>query len=245
MNQIDRMIATEIMGKSTTSFENEALPYSSDMNLAIEVLNKLDELSRSWNSNEQSDDFNDWECKKEWSYRPFYSLAKFSRGDYPGLPTFWGVLETRTPFRDDEDESHAWLSESKSPAMAICLAALFLKTGETPSKEPAKRDEKAPFDDAGMQEPIGDPSDEESIPGTQEKTFLVPESRIKKLRDAAFREGYSQGPWTNPESASADEAEAACMEQELPEWATHIVENLDGPLDYGLYSIGRDLEIKK
>ena len=41
------------------------------------------------------------------------------------------------------------------------------------------------------------------------------------------------------------EAEAACRAREVPEDATHFVQNLDGPLDYGLYSIENDWEIKR
>jgi hypothetical protein len=100
------------------------------MDSAIFVLDILDRLSRSWDTQEASDSFLDWHCKKfERSYQTHYTLGKFSHGDYPGLTSFWGIHEEQR-FLPSDDEGGRWISEHSKPAMAICLAAFFLKTGQ-------------------------------------------------------------------------------------------------------------------
>lgn len=73
----------------------------------------------------------------------------------------------------------------------------------------------------------------------QERWFVCSESMLLELGKLR---GYDQDLW---DLKDLEKAEAACRARPVPEEATHFVKNLEGPLDYGLYSIEEDWEIKK
>lgn len=55
-----------------------------------------------------------------------------------------------------------------------------------------------------------------------EEFFILTKKDLETLRNLAFMEGYSQGPWDNPETKKVEEAFKASMSRKVPEWATHF-----------------------
>lgn len=123
--RLDEWIAENLFKTPLRKLPHNRFTHSIDS--AIFVLEILYDLSRSWG---MQDNFTEWHCKKfEKEYQTHYMLGKFSHGDYPSLPSFWGIFEEHRCIPSC-DEGGRWLSEHKNPAMAICLAAFFLKTGQ-------------------------------------------------------------------------------------------------------------------
>jgi hypothetical protein len=75
------------------------------------------------------------------------------------------------------------------------------------------------------------------------KRYIVTEEELKDLAANAFADGLiatETGKDLNFRKRSLQD----CRLRTVPEWATHFAQDVEGPLDYGLYSLENEREIK-